>query len=65
MADVTFKVCDRCGEKLKEHRLLVKKRRRRFKLLRTSPDPYGYWETEYELCKSCGDKLFEFMRGKE
>jgi len=61
VAEIKFKVCDRCGGKLKHRRLLIQ-RPRRFKFIRTSHDIYGYWETQYELCNPCGDELTEFLR---
>ena len=65
MATISKHVCDRCGKELDDHMLLVQKPKRvkLFKLIKCNPDPYGGWETKYELCRECGDKLTEFLRG--
>ena len=71
MADV--KVCDRCGKRLTEERMIfnLKPVNARFILNTTLFKPNEYWSTdrvvtkEHDLCMDCVKKLSNWMQSGE
>lgn len=72
MATVSYKVCDRCGQKMVYSGWTAKiKGFKKFglklnilKLFNGNPDGYSYSERDYELCSDCTKQFEEFIRMK-
>ena len=65
--NVTKRVCDRCGKEL-SHRIWFSFKRKMkltaFFLGYRTPDPYNYFDREYEFCDECGTEIRDFIRNK-
>lgn len=71
MAEVKYKICDRCGEKMNYNtgwtsKIFGIKKVIRLKVVKYfcgNQDGYSYSDYQIELCKKCTEELFDFLEG--
>ena len=72
MAEVRYRVCDRCGNKIEYKGWVAKlfgmiKEHNQFKVYQScngNPSGYDYTERHVELCDKCTEQLKHFLNGK-
>lgn len=72
MAEVRYRICDRCGRKIEYKGWVAKlfgmiKEHNQFKIYQSyngNPSGYDYTERHVELCDKCTEQLKHFLDGK-
>lgn len=61
MAEVKYNVCDMCGRRLDTPRKWKMIRVTKVALSYRTPNPYDYGDYAYELCRDCGQAVYDFI----